>query len=56
MPDDTTRDFIDRAIRERLTRPENMAELLGAAIPDIAERLDVAQMRPAPREFLSAIL
>jgi hypothetical protein len=50
MAEDTTREFVDRAIRERLERPENLAELLADTVPEIAAHLDFTQMRPAPRE------
>jgi hypothetical protein len=49
---DALRDFTDRAVRDLLTQPDNLRELLAAAAPGLAAGFDVDRMRPAPREFL----
>jgi hypothetical protein len=48
---DGQHDFTDRAIRELLSRPDNLREFLTAAVPSLAAGFDVERMRPAPREY-----
>jgi hypothetical protein len=46
-----TRDFVDRSLRELLSRPVNLEGFLGAVVPDLIAGFDFAKMRPAHREY-----
>jgi hypothetical protein len=45
-------DFTDRALRDLLSKAENLREFLTAAVPELAPGFDVDRMREAPKEFL----
>lgn len=47
----TTRDFTDRALRELLTKPDNLRAVVVETLPAIASRFDFDRMRPARREY-----
>ncbi len=49
---DLPHDFADRMMRETLSQPANLRELVGRVIPDLAPQLDFPKMKPVPRTFL----
>ena len=52
MDDDGLHDFTDRALRELLSKPDNLREFLREVVPDTADGFDFDRMKPAPREFI----
>lgn len=57
IPDEAeppVRDFVDRALRDLLSKPDNLRDLLGQVVPDLAPNFDFPKMRPARREYFLA--
>lgn len=50
--DEPVRDFPDRAFRMLLENPDNLRELIGDLVPDVAARLDFPRRELVGREFL----
>jgi Putative transposase, YhgA-like len=47
----TIREFVDRAIRELLSKPDNLRGFLGDVVPRLVSRFRFDKMRPAHREY-----
>ena len=52
--DDVLHDFVDRSIRELLSKPHNLDEFLQSVAPEFASQFDVANMKPPSKDFLVA--
>jgi hypothetical protein len=50
-PEPPIHDFVDRSLRELLSKPDNMQGLLGAVVPNLVANFDCAKMQPARREY-----
>jgi hypothetical protein len=50
--DPPLRDFPDHAMRRMLEDPANLRDLVGAALPQLVDRLDFNRVEYEPREFL----
>lgn len=51
VDDPPLHDFADRAMRKLLAHPEQLAEFLRLAVPDLADRFDCERARLLDREF-----
>jgi hypothetical protein len=50
-PEPAIRDFVDRSLRELLSKPDNMQGFLGQVVPQLVAGFDFDKMRPARREY-----